>query len=144
MDILLYTRRQAIRPTTLPPQERGGLTNQKGIKMEYHVFNKRPSKSAVAAASQYQDTTEQRDALALATFPAEGELWQHLSGRLIVIRSNHIPIQDAPEGCPAIDELGVMVADVIDGAVDFDSDIFFTLRQLLNYKKVGKLQRKAK
>ena len=108
--------------------------------MEYHVFNKRPSRAAVANASQYQDATEQRDALALATFPAKGELWQHMyTGRRIVIRSNHIPIQGTPEGCPAIDELGVMVADVIDGAVDFDFDIFFTLRQLLNYKKVGKL-----
>ena len=106
--------------------------------MEYHVFNKRPSRATVANASQYQDATEQSDALALATFPAKGELWQHMyTGRRIVIRSNHIPIQGTPEGCPAIDELGVMVADVIDGAVDFD--IFFTLRQLLNYKKVGKL-----
>lgn len=113
--------------------------------MEYHVFNKRPSKSAVANASQYQHAAEQRDALALATFPAKGELWQHMyTGGRVVICSDHLPIQDAPEGCPAIDEFGVMVADVIDGAVDFDSDIFFTLRQLLNYKKVGKLHRKAK
>ena len=105
--------------------------------MEYHVFNKSPSKSAVATASQYQYAAEQRDALALATFPAEGELWQHLyTGRLIVIRSNHILIQDAPEGYPVIDEFGVMVADVDDGEADFTN--FFTLRQLLNYKKVGK------
>ena len=34
--------------------------------MEYHVFNKRPSKSAVDKASQYQDATEQKDELALA------------------------------------------------------------------------------
>jgi hypothetical protein len=106
--------------------------------MEYHVFNKRPSRAAVANASQYQHAAEQRDALALATFPAKGELWEHLySGRRIVIKSNHIPIiHGTPESRPAIDEFGVMVADVIDGKADFT--IFFTLRQLLNYKKVGK------
>ena len=82
--------------------------------MEYHVFNKRPSKSAVAKASQYQDATEQKDELALATFPEKGELWQNENtGRVIVIRSNHINIQGAPAGCPAIDEYGVVVADVI-------------------------------
>ena len=105
--------------------------------MEYHVFNKRPSRAAVAEAAQYQDATEQKDILALATFPAKGELWQNMStGRLIVIKSNHIPIQGAPAGCPAIDESGVVIRDVINGEEDFD--IFFTLRQLLNYKKVGK------
>ena len=105
--------------------------------MEYHVFNKRPSKSAVAYASQCQDATEQKDELALATFPAKGELWQHMyTGRLVVIKSNHITIQGAPAGCPAIDESGVVIRDVINGEEDFD--IFFTLRQLLNYKKVGK------
>ena len=106
--------------------------------MEYHVFNKRPSKSAVETASKYQDATEQRDELALATFPAKGELWQHMyTGRLVVIKSNHITIQGAPVGCPAIDESGVVIRDIINGEEDFD--IFFTLRQLLNYKKVGKL-----
>ena len=109
--------------------------------MEYHVFNKRPSRAAVANASQYQDATEQKDALALATFPAKGELWQHMStGRLIVIRSNHIPIQGTPAGCHAIDESGVVIRDVIDGEEDFD--VFFTLRQLLQYKKVGRLKKK--
>ena len=106
--------------------------------MEYHVFNKRPSKSAVAKASQYQDAKEQKDELALATFPEKGELWQNMSsGRLVVIKSNHINIQGAPVGCPAIDEFGVVVRDVINGEEEFD--IFFSLRQLLNYKKVGKL-----
>ena len=107
--------------------------------MEYHVFNKMPSKSAVDKASQYQDATEQKDELALATFPAKGELWQNMhTNRIIVIRSNHINIQGAPVGCPAIDELGVIVRDVINGEEDFD--IFFTLRQLLNYKKIGRLK----
>ena len=55
----------------------------------------------------------------------------------MVIKSNHINIQGAPVGCPAIDEYGVVVADVINGEKDFD--IFFSLRQLLNYKKIGRL-----
>lgn len=109
--------------------------------MEYHVFNKRPSKAAVAKASQYKDATEQKDELALATFPEKGELWQNMSsGRLVVIKSNHINIQGAPVGCPAIDEFGVVIRDVINGEEDFD--IFFSLRQLLNYKKVGRLKKK--
>ena len=106
--------------------------------MEYHVFNKRPSRAAVAEAAQYLHASEQADALALATFPEKGELWQHLyTGRLVVIKSNHITIQGAPAGCPAIDESGVVIRDVINGEEE-DFDIFFTLRQLLNYKKVGK------
>ena len=106
--------------------------------MEYHVFNKRPSKSAVAKAALTQDAKDAKDELALATFPEKGELWQNVNtGRVVVIRSNHINIQGATAGCPAIDEYGVVVADVINGEVDFD--IFFSLRQLLNYKKVGRL-----
>ena len=108
--------------------------------MEYHVFNKRPSKSAVAKAAQWQDAKEQQDELALATFPTKGELWQNINtGRLVVIKSNHINIQCAPVGCPAIDEFGVVIRDVINGEEDFD--IFFTLRQLLNYKKVGRIKK---
>ncbi len=106
--------------------------------MEYHVFNKRPSRAAVANVAQYVHAYDQADVLALATFPEKGELWQHMyTGRLVVIKSNHITIQGAPVGCPAIDESGVVIRDVINGEEDFD--IFFTLRQLLNYKKVGKL-----
>ena len=109
--------------------------------MEYHVFNKRPSKSAVEKASQYKDAKEQKDELALATFPEKGELWQNENtGRLVVIKSHHINVQGAPVGCPAIDEFGVIVSDVINGEEDFD--IFFALRQLLQYKKVGRLKKK--
>ena len=105
--------------------------------MDYHVFNKRQSKSAVAKAAQWQAAKEQQDELALATFPANGELWQNMSsGRLVVIQRKHITIQGAPVGCPAIDEFGVVVRDVINGEEEFD--IFFSLRQLLNYKKVGR------
>ena len=113
--------------------------------MEYHVFNKRPSKSAVATVSQYQDATEQRDELALATFPEKGELWQNENtGRVIVIRSQHIPIQGTPTGddVDAVDCFGVVVADVIGNDLEVDFDIFFSLRQLLQYKKVGRLKKK--
>ena len=107
--------------------------------MKYHVFNKRPSCSAIeAAAKSSSDPQEQMENLALATFPEKGELWQNENtGRLVVIKSHHINVQGAPVGCHAIDEYGVVIRDVINGEEDFD--IFFTLRQLLNYKKVGKL-----
>mgnify|MGYP000446823776 CR=1 FL=1 len=106
--------------------------------MKYHVFNKKPSRSAIEeAAKSSSDPQEQMENLAIATFPEKGELWQNENtGRVIVIRSKHINIQGAPAGCPAIDESGVVIRDVINGEEDFD--IFFTLRQLLNYKKVGK------
>ena len=110
--------------------------------MEYNVFNKRPSKSAVEKASKYQDATEQRDELALATFPAKGELWQNeKTGRVIVIRSKHISIQGTPTD-EAIDCFGVVVADVIGSELEVDFDIFFSFRQLLNYKKIGRLKKK--
>ena len=110
--------------------------------MKYHVFNKKPSQSAIEEAmASSSDPQEQMENLALSTFPAKGELWQNMhTNRVIVIRSNHINIQGAPVGCPAIDELGVIVRDVINGEEDFD--IFFTLRQLLNYKKIGRLKKK--
>lgn len=109
--------------------------------MEYHVFNKRPSKSAIEnAAKSSSDPQEQNENLAIATFPEKGELWQNENtGRLVVIKSHHINVQGAPVGCPAIDEFGVIVRDVINGEEDFD--IFFSLRQLLNYKKVGRRNR---
>ena len=111
--------------------------------MKYHVFNKKPSRSAIEeAAKSSSDPQEQMENLALATFPEKGELWQNENtGRVIVIRSNHINIQGAPAGCPAIDEYGVVVADVI-GKLEVDFDIFFSLRQLLNYKKIGRLKKK--
>ena len=112
--------------------------------MKYHIFNKKPSQSAVEAAMQSSsDPQEQMENLTLATFPEKGELWQNENtGRVIVIRSNHINIQGAPAGCPAIDEYGVVVADVIGNELEVDFDIFFSLRQLLQYKKVGRLKKK--
>lgn len=110
--------------------------------MKYPIFNKRPSKAAVENTAQYVHVSDQADVLALATFPEKGELWQHMyTGRLVVIKSKHINIQGAPVGCPVVDEVGVIVRDVINGEEDFD--IFFSLRQLLNYKKVGKHKRPA-
>ena len=112
--------------------------------MKYHVFNKKPSRSAIEEVmASSSDPQEQIENLALSTFPAKGELWQNMhTGRVIVIRSNHINIQGAPVGCPAIDEYGVVVADVIGNELEVDFDIFFSLRQLLNYKKVGRLKKK--
>ena len=109
--------------------------------MKYHIFNKRPSQSAFEAATKCSsDQQEQMEHLAIATFPEKGELWQNTNtGRVLVIRSQHVPIQGTPT-VNAIDCFGVVVADFIGGEVDFD--IFYTLRQLLNYKKVGRLKKK--
>ena len=111
--------------------------------MKYHVFNKKPSKADVEAATKCSsDPQEQMKTLALSTFPEKGELWQNENtGRVIVIRSQHIPIQGTPID-DAIDCFGVVVADVIGSELEVDFDIFFTLRQLLNYKKVGRLKKK--
>ena len=109
--------------------------------MKYHVFNKKPSQSAIEEATKCSsDPQEQAENLALATFPEKGELWQNTNtGRVLVIRSQHVPIQGTPT-VNAIDCFGVVVADFIGGEVDFD--IFFSLRQLLNYKKIGRLKKK--
>ena len=111
--------------------------------MKYHVFNKRPSQSAFEAATKCSsDPQEQMETLAFATFPEKGELWQNENtGRVLVIRSNHVPIQGTPID-DAIDCFGVVVADVIGNELEVDFDIFFSLRQLLQYKKVGRLKKK--
>ena len=111
--------------------------------MKYHIFNKRPSQSAIEEAmASSSDQQEQMENLALSTFPAKGELWQNENtGRVIVIRSQHIPIQGTPT-VDAIDCFGVVVADVIGSELEVDFDIFFTLRQLLQYKKIGRLKKK--
>ena len=126
--------------------------------MKYHVFNKKPKQSDVEAATKCSDPQEQMENLALATFPEKGELWQHEdTGRVIVIRSEHIPIQGTPTGddVAAIDCFGVVVADLIGSELEvdfdtfftlrqpeFDFDIFFSLRQLLQYKQIGRLKNK--
>ena len=111
--------------------------------MKYHVFNKKPKQSDVEAAMQSSsDPQEQSDNLALSTFPEKGELWQNENtGRVIVVRSKHIPIQGTSTE-DAVDCFGVVVADVIGNELEVDFDIFFSLRQLLQYKKVGRLKKK--
>ena len=107
--------------------------------MKYHVFNKKPRQADVEAATKCSSNPqEQSENLALATFPEKNELWQNINtGRVLVIRSKHIPIQGTGAEA-AIDCFGVVVADVIGSEVDFD--IFFSLRQLLQYKKIGRLK----
>ena len=111
--------------------------------MKYHVFNKKPSQSAIEEAmASSSDAQEQMENLALSTFPEKGELWQNVeTGRVLVIRSQHVPIQGTPTDY-AIDCFGVVVADVIGSEMEVDFDIFFSLRQLLQYKKIGKLKKK--
>ena len=118
-------------------------TKQTEFKMKYHVFNKKPSQSAIEAAMKSScDPQEQSENLALATFPEKGELWQNENtGRVIVVRSQHLPIQGTGD-VDAIDCYGVVVADVIGNELEVDFDIFFTLRQLVQYKKVGRLKKK--
>ena len=111
--------------------------------MKYHVFNKKPKQSDVEAATKCSsDPQEQLEYLALATFPEKGELWQNINtGRVLVIRSQPIPIQGTGAEA-AIDCFGFVVADVIGSELEVDFDIFFTLRQLLKYKKIGRLKKK--
>ena len=111
--------------------------------MKYQILNKRPSQSAIdEAMASSSDPQEQMENLALSTFPAKGELWQNVdTGRVLVIRSQHITIQGTSTD-EAIDCFGVVVADVIGSELEVDFDIFFTLRQLLNYKKIGRLKKK--
>lgn len=113
--------------------------------MKVNVFNKKPSRTDIEEAMQYSDPQEQMEALAHSTSPEEGELWQNIkTGRVIVIRSEPMPIQGVPLGAEYADGFGVAVATVVNSELDIDFDIFFTLRQLLNYKKIGKLKKKHK
>lgn len=91
---------------------------------------------------QYSDPQEQMEALIQSMTPAIGELWQNVNtGRVLVIRSNPMPIQGAPLAAAYVDNYGVVVADVIDRELNVDFDIFFKLRHLLAYK-IGRLKRK--
>ena len=111
--------------------------------MQHHVFNKKPSRSDIENAMQYSDPREQMEALAQSMTPAKGELWQNVNtGRVLVIRSNPMPIQGAFPSTCYVDTYGVVVADVIDRDLNVDFDIFFKLRHLLSYKKIGCLKKK--
>ncbi|HFC8822447.1 TPA: hypothetical protein ACFU14_001719 [Neisseria cinerea] len=96
-------------------------------------------KKDIAESMQYSDAQEQMEALAHSTRPEKGELWKNRNtGRVLVIRSEPIPIQGAPIRADYADAFGVVVADVIDKNLDTDFDIFFPLKDLLRYKKIGK------
>lgn len=111
--------------------------------MMHHVFNKKPSRSDIEKAMQYSDPQEQMEALAQSMTPAKGELWQNVNtGRVLVIRSNPMPIQGTPLAAAYVDTYGVVAADVIDRELNADFDIFFKLRHLLAYKKIGRLKKK--
>lgn len=111
--------------------------------MKFNVFNKKPSREAIEEAMQFSDPQEQMEALAHGTAPAKGELWQNTTtGRVLVIRSEPMPIHGVELGADYADAFGVVVADIINRELDIDFNIFFTLRQLLNYKKIGKLKKK--
>lgn len=111
--------------------------------MQHHVFNKKPSRSDIDNAMQYSDPREQMEALAQSMTPVKGELWQNVNtGRVLVIRSNPMPIQGTFPSTCYVDTYGVVVADVIDRELNVDFDIFFKLRHLLTYKKIGRLKKK--
>lgn len=111
--------------------------------MKYHVFNKKPSRADIEEAMQYSDPLEQMESLANSTTPKKGELWQNVNtGRVLVIRSKPMPIQGKPAEGDYADHFGVVVADVIGSEMEVDFDLFLALRQLLNYKKIGRLKKK--
>lgn len=111
--------------------------------MQFNVFNKKPSRKAIEEAMQFSDPQEQMETLAHSTAPAKGELWQSpATGRILVIRSEPMPINGVELGLDYADSFGIVAADVISREMDIDFNIFFTLRQLLNYKKIGKLKKK--
>lgn len=105
--------------------------------MKFEVFNKRPSKKAVKEAMKSSDVQEQMETLALGTAPKKGEVWKSKSGRVILIKSEHIVIHNA-DGDSFAACYGVIAADIISPDFKTDFDIFFRLKDLLGYKKIGK------
>lgn len=104
--------------------------------MLYPVFCKKPSKKAIREAMQYSSIQEQMEALAYATAPTKNEVWRNINtGRLLIIKSEPIPIQGSPVGGNSNANFGVVVSDLLpDGEVDFD--IFFRLEDLKNYEYI--------
>lgn len=105
--------------------------------MKYEVFNKRLSKKAVQSAMKYSEAQEQMETLAFATAPKKGEIWKSKFGRVILIKSEHILIHNA-NGDSFATSYGVIAADIISPDLKTDFDIFFPLKDLLRYKKIGK------
>ena len=106
-------------------------------KMKFEVFNKRPSTKAVKEAMKDSEVQEQMKTLALATAPKKGEIWKSKFGRVILIKSEHILIHNA-NGDSFATSYGVIAADIISPDLKTDFDIFFPLKDLLRYKKIGK------
>lgn len=111
--------------------------------MIFHIFNKKISMKSIEKAREYSSSQEQLDYLALATTPKRGEIWKSPTGRVIVIRSNDILIQNV-QSENYIDLYGCVVADLIGNQLEPDFDLFFTFRELINYKKIGTLKKKLK
>ena len=105
--------------------------------MKYEVFDKRPSRKSVKSAMKYSEVQEQMETLALATAPKKGEIWKSKFGRIILIKSEHILIHNA-NGDSFATSYGVIAADIISPDLKTDFDIFFPLKDLLRYKKIGK------
>lgn len=105
--------------------------------MKFEVFNKRPSKKDVKEARSYSLASDQAEALASATAPKKGEIWKSPSGRVVLIKSDPVVINNST-GDSFADSYGVIVADIISRDLETDFDIFFPLKDLLKYKKIGK------
>lgn len=105
--------------------------------MKFEVFNKRPSKKDVKEARSYSLATDQAEALASATAPKKGEIWKSPTGRVVLIKSDPIVINNST-GDSFANSYGVIVADIISRDLETDFDIFFPLKDLLKYKKIGK------
>ncbi|HFC6799519.1 hypothetical protein ACQZ28_02525 [Neisseria meningitidis] len=105
--------------------------------MKFEVFNKRPSKKAVKEAMKCSDVQEQMETLAIGTAPKKGEIWKSPNGRVVLIKSDDIVIHNA-DGDSFAKCYGVIAADIISRDLKTDFDIFFPLKDLLRYKKIGK------
>ena len=105
--------------------------------MKFEVFNKRPSKKAIKNARFFSNPVEQVEELAHATAPAKGEIWKSKNRRCLLIKSDPFLINNS-NGESFADSYGVIAADIISQDLETDFDIFLQLRELLNYKKIGK------
>ncbi|WP_308032483.1 hypothetical protein [Neisseria cinerea] len=101
------------------------------------MFNKRPSRKSVKEAMKYSEVQEQMETLALATAPKKGEIWKSPNGRVVLIKSDHIVIHNAA-GDSFATSYGVIAADIISPDLKTDFDVFFPMKDLLRYKKIGK------
>ncbi|HEZ0675327.1 TPA: hypothetical protein WI395_000702 [Neisseria meningitidis] len=83
------------------------------------------------------DVQEQMETLAIGTAPKKGEIWKSPNGRVVLIKSDDIVIHNT--ACDSFAACnGVIAADIISPDLKTDFDIFFPLKDLLRYKKIGK------